>query len=237
MLNILLGICANVLTLVIGVGLAWAWHLSVGRRKLMRFFGVASSERKVRIFIGNLQAQGVPRGYVGFEESFAARRLQGLFQSLIPGASNFSTALGFLRLADIDAEVVPAMPGDPSIILDQSSISIGSNLSNQASAMIERDLKSPVHSDTSGAFAIVIPNLEPIRSPYHGVLVKLCRNGKCFFYAFGAAEYGSAGAAHYLVNNWRVMQKKYGNEVQFYYLIDASGGAQTAISVADHKLI
>lgn len=237
MCDILKGITANLLTLAIVILIAWSWHVTAGRLKLMRFFGLAK-DKTLRIFIGNLGAPNAPEGLVAFEESSEARNLEGLFRSLIPGLGAQPGLFRFLQVGDADVKVMRGRPGDPEVTLEHSVISLGSPMSNHASALIGTELQSPVRLNLNRhPWAIEIPSILPVTSISHGVIVRLCRGGKCFFCLFGIIEPGTAAAARYLLRNWRSMGRKYGEGVSFYYLVEArNDGSGSIVSVADHEL-
>lgn len=230
-------ITANVLTLVVGGSIAWAWHVLLGRRRLMQFFGM-TSDQTLRIFIGNLSAPNAPDGLVGFEECSEARNLEGLFQSLVPGLSTQTGLLRFLQVGDADVRVIRGRPGDPCVNLEHSAVSLGSPMSNHASTLIETELHNPVRLNLSRhPWAIEIPGLSPVTSVTQGVIVRLCRADRCFFCLFGITEAGTAAAARFLLTNWRSMDRKYPDGVPFFYLVEArNNGHQTVVAIADQTL-
>ena len=237
MISMLRVITANLLTLALGVVLGWLWHITLGRKKLMQFFGL-TKDQTLRIFIGNLGAPNAPDGLVAFEETSEARNLEGLFKSLIPGLSEQPGLFRFLQVADADVKVMRGKPSDPCVSLEHSVISLGSPMSNHASTLIETELQSPVRLNLARhPWAIEIPGLAPVTSPSHGVIVRLCRGEKCFFYLFGITEPGTAAAARYLLANWRAMGRKYKEGVAFYYLVEGrNDGRRSVVSVADRAL-
>ena len=85
--ELVVGIVANILTVVVVVVVLALWEFGVKRRRLFKFFGLAQ-EKTLRIFIGHIPHDAVPQGLVGFEESSAALRLAELFESPIPGLSD-----------------------------------------------------------------------------------------------------------------------------------------------------
>ncbi len=100
--------------------------------------------------------------------------------------------------------------------------------------MIEKEL----HCSVKYAEQILyVPNFQPITNPRQGVVVKICANGNHYFYVAGATEPTTAGCARYLMKNWRVMRKKYGDNKSFFYLIEVKTDSQkTPFSFADHSL-
>jgi len=238
MRDILIGIPANFLTLVLTFLVAWLFYVFAGRRRLMNFFGLRE-EKILRIFIGHVPQSGIPQGLVGFEESSEARNLEDLFKSFIPGLSEQPGFLKYLQIADIDVKVLPAKKSDPRVTLDQSSISVGLRTSNYASALIEDELRCPVHfNDPTGSIDGPGLPLVPRGSETKGVVVRICRDDRCFFYVAGITEPATAGAARYLLKNWRSMSKKYPDGVSFYFLVEVKNDSrQTVVSLADHELV
>jgi hypothetical protein len=235
--DIIKTITANILTLALGVLLAWLWHVTLGRRKLMRFFGL-TKDKTLRIYIGNLGDPNAPGGVVAFEESSEARNLGGLFQSLVPGLSEHRGLFRFLELADADVKVVRGRPSDPEVNLEHSVISLGSPMSNHASTLIETNLKSPVRLNRSSLpMAIEIPGLPSVSSMAQGVIVRLCRSDKCFFYLFGITEPGTCAAARYLLRNWRSMSRKYREGEAFCYLVESRANDRRGVVLIADRLL
>jgi hypothetical protein len=229
------GVLANLVTLALTALVALFLYLVLGRRALLRFFGV-DRRRNLRIYVGHVAHPNVPKGYVGFEEVSEAKNLEALFKSVIPGLSDQSGVLRFLQIADIQTEILPGAQNDPGVKIDQSTIALGSSRSNYASQLIEKELKCPVWVDNYTA-QLHIPNLSPITSLQQGVAVRLCRDTNHYFYVFGGDEPTTAGCTRFLTQNWRAMQRKYGDDKSFYYLLEVKNdNRKTVISIADHEL-
>jgi hypothetical protein len=228
---------ANFLTLALLFGLSWGYHALLGRRALMRFFGL-TKDRTLRIFIGHLGDPNSPDGPVGFEESSEARNLEYLFRPLLPGLADRPGPFRFLQLLDTDVKVLRGRPGDPGVNLEHSAVSLGSPMSNHASKLIESTLKSPVRLNLSrNPWAIEIPGSLPVNSTAQGAIVRLCRPDRCFFYVFGITEPATSAAASYLFHNWRSMRKRYRDGSSFYYLVERqNGGNGGVVAIADHAL-
>jgi len=230
-----IGVLANIITAFLTLTIALLWFVFVGRRKLLRFFGIQKT-KQLRIYTGHIKQEGIPLGVVGFEEISEAKNLERLFRSTVPGQSGL---FRFLQLTDIDVEVLPARQNDATVSLGQSVISLGLRTSNHASLLIERELKCPVHFDDAKR-AIVGPNsleLVPYSSGTKAVVVRLCHDDKHYFYLAGFTEPATACAARFLLRNWRSMHKRYSPGKSFYYLVEMKPDSiNTVISLAEHEL-
>jgi hypothetical protein len=72
--------------------------------------------------------------------------------------------------------------------------------------------------------AITIPNFHLFTDTYIGFIQKIVdtKNKRFFFYIAGLSEYATAGSAYYLVDNWKDLQKMYGNDSPFCVLVKVS---------------
>lgn len=72
--------------------------------------------------------------------------------------------------------------------------------------------------------SIEIPNFAPFLDTYVGFIQKIFdnQNKRFFFYIAGLSEYSTAGSAYYLVDNWKTLQKMYGNDSSFCILVKVS---------------
>jgi len=233
-MDILLGVIANFVTLAITVAAALIFYVFAGRRSLLRFFGIERS-KSLRIFTGHIPGNS-PQGLIGFEEAGEARNLEGLFRSVIPGLSSQPGLLQFVQLADIDVQVLPGRKGSSS--LDESVISLKLRTTNHATELIEDALNSPVRWDRNAQGTISTADMElvPKGCDTKGVVVRLCHGNKAFFYVAGIREPATAGAARYLLRNWRSMRQKYGDKKSFYYVVELKGSSGDVVSLADHEL-
>jgi hypothetical protein len=232
--NICSGLIANFLTLLLTFLIAWLLYAILGRRSLLKFFGVVEA-KFLRIYIGHVPNSNVPRGFVGFEEISEAKNIEALFKSVIPGLENQPGVLRFLQVADIKTEILPGEKDHKDVTLEHSFISLGSPTSNFASELLETELKNPVKCDriTGG---IQIPHLPPIANN-QAVVVRLCSRNRSFFYVAGKDEPMTASGARFLIENWKTMRKRYSDRNSFYYLVEVRNDTRkTVVSVANDEL-
>lgn len=208
-------VLANLFTIFITALFAWVWYRVSLRRRLSSFFGLGKG-KVIRIFIGHVHADDPPQGYVGFEESSAAYKLQTLFKSPLPG---FSEWLKSIQVGDIDVEVIPGKNGDETVTLEHSAISIGARNSNYASKLIEDQPHCKIHF-IENPLSIQIANLPPITSRSQCVIARIHIDHKSYFYVLGLTEPGTAVAARYLFRRWNSMRKENPGGTSFYYLIE-----------------
>jgi hypothetical protein len=79
---------------------------------------------------------------------------------------------------------------------------------------IEKNIKS----------AIIVRGLEPITDKHFGFVERIVdhEQQKCIFYVAGITEFGTAGAAYYLVNHWRELYEQYGDKKSFLKVLRLS---------------
>ena len=150
---ILENIVADVLVLFMGISVAWLYALAVGRRRLLKFFGVAKS-RRVTLYVsrlnvlrfGSLGADGLFRSYQGsavpFSEMRVAERFRDLFNYFVPSWVDKPAWLKRLLISDVELEIMQG----PPVMKDTSGaytlITLGSPAYNQVSRFVERKLQS-----------------------------------------------------------------------------------------------
>jgi len=235
MFEFLINVLANLITIVITVVAGWLFYRCFGRRQLMSFFGV-DREKILRIYVGSVSNPIAPKGFVGFEEINEAKNLEGLFKSVIPGLADQPGLLKFLQVSDIQTIVLPAAPSSNDVTLAHSLISLGCPWSNYASSLLEKELPSPVKF-TGDPFSLQIPRLPPIAAENQGIVVKICRGDRHYFYIAGKLETTTAGCARYLIQNWKMMRKKYGDKTSFYYLLEVKNDSMRGVdSIGNDKL-
>jgi hypothetical protein len=226
------GVVANLATLLVTGLVAWLWYVSLGRRGLMKFFGVARG-KPLRIYVGHVPSPE-RLGYVGFEEISQAKDVEAMFKSVVPGLGNQPGLLRLLQVADIQTEILSAAPNSQDVTLDHSLVSLGLPTSNFASFLLETELHSPVKYNRNTC-CIEIPFLKPIDANDQGFVVRIHYGDKNYFYVGGKPETTTAGCARYLIQNWKSMRKRYGDKTSFYYLLRVVDPG-TVISMTDHEL-
>jgi hypothetical protein len=227
------GLLTNIITLILTLLIAWLLYASFGRRGLLKFFGVEEG-KLLRIYVGHIPVPSVPKGFVGFEEITEAKNIEALLKSVIPGLGDQPGLLKFLQVADIKTEILPGQPNHADVTLDYSFISLGSPSSNFASRLLETELKNPITSDVNST--IHIPHLSPI-ADNQAVIERICSQNKNYFYIAGKYEPMTAGGARFLIQNWKLMRKKYGDRTSFYYLVEVRNDSRrSVISVANNEI-
>jgi hypothetical protein len=230
-----INILANLITVVVLLVMGWFFYVLFGRRKLMSFFGV-EREKILRIYVGSVSNPNAPKGFVGFEEISEAKNLEALFKSVIPGLADQPGLLKFLQVSDIQTIILPAAPDSKDVTLAHSLISLGCPWSNFASSLLEKELRSPVKFN-GDPFFLQIPRLPRITAENQGIVVKICRGDRHYFYIAGKLEPTTAGCARYLIQNWKLMRKKYGDKTSFYYLLEVmDDNLKSVVSIGNDEL-
>jgi len=236
-INMVDGIISSVIgtfiyTLLIIV-IGWGVYYITGRRKLLKFWGISDTKRLV-IYLSNINVvKGGSRGldntyktYSGltvlYNEQNVASKFKEKFNYLVPSLSDSPSFLSKIFFADIQvgSKISPSIVSEVESV--SSIISFGSPAYNIASSMIESCENSSVKF-IEDMTCIQIKNVPNIKDPTNGFIQKLVinndNNHRCLFYVAGLAEQGTIGAAHYLVDNWNVLQKKYKDNESFIILL------------------
>jgi len=232
-INMVDGIISSVIgtfiyTLLIIV-IGWGVYYITGRRKLLKFWGISDTKRLV-IYLSNINvvkggSKGLDNTYktysgltVLYNEHAVVSKFQVMFNYLVS-----SSRLGKIFFADIQvgSKISPSIVSEVESV--SSIISFGSPTYNIASSMIESCENSSVKF-IKDMTCIQIKNYSKIISDgANGFIQKLVinnnNNHRCLFYVAGLAELGTIGAAHYLVDNWNVLQKKYKDNESFIILL------------------
>jgi len=241
--QILTGIISNTLFVLLWIAFGIVIYRLVGRRSLLRFFGI-SGDRRLRIYIGQLTI--IPRdsaardaiqrmfhgSTVGFLESIEARRIAELFLFLIPGLSGLPNFLSRIFLADVTVDIEPAAFAPAEPLLDCSYISLGTPAFNTSSAFIEEKVRNDLGFRDNNS-QLLIPGLQPIlreTDEWQGVIARLTYSGIRIFYLAGFNDFGTAGAAYYLRRNWRALHSRFGNS-DFYVLITVPTADYSSVRV------
>ena len=217
--------------LIIIIG--WGTYCITGRRKLLKFFGISSTKRLV-IYLSNIRVNqfgskgvdGKDRSYAGstvvYNEQNVASKFKERFNYLVPSLSDSPSFLSKILFSDIQVRSKISPLNDSELESVSSIISFGSPAYNIASSMIESCGNSSVKF-IEDMTCIQIKNVPNIKDPTNGFIQKLVinndNNHRCLFYVAGLAEQGTIGAAHYLVDNWNVLQKKYKDNESFIILL------------------
>jgi len=226
-MTILLGIAANVLTVILVIGLGWLAYVLGHRRKLVSFFHLGKS-RQVILYTSSLRVlrggavgvDGQPRSFSGVAipqyEAKVVAAFQQLFNTAAPDPYGISGRLRHLRYVDIDVRVEPSPLAKGDVTQTATFVAIGSPAYNAASARIEEDL-SPLARFSPDFGELELPCAPPI-SDANCCLVQRTADpstGQTAFYLAGRSEAASAGAAYYLLRDWRRLAKRYGSSRPF----------------------
>ncbi len=236
-----MNMCENIISSVIGafiytffiIIIGWGIYYFTGRRKLLKFFGI-SSKKRLEIYLSNIRV--VKGGSVGldninrcfdgssvaYNEQNVASKFKEKFNYLVPSLSESPSFLSKILFSDIQVRSNISPLKESELESVTSIISFGSPAYNIASLMIEKCENSHVKFDDDNA-SIQIKNIPKINDTTNGFIQKLVinkdNNRRCLFYVAGISECGTIGAAHYLVDNWKVLQKKYKDNESFIILL------------------
>jgi hypothetical protein len=228
-INVLAGIVANVLFVVITIGIGIV-VLRIRRRALLRFWGIPDS-RKIRVYLshlrivqgGALDASGSARSYQGSVvtqmESQMGELLKSLFVAPLPGGAAQPNWIQALLFVGADVEVHPAPLDAAQIDQEATVVSLGSPGYNTVSEAIETNCNSPVRF-VNGNTAIQLPGNLIITNQWQGVVVRLLSGDRYWFYAAGLSEAGTAAAAYHLAKSWRHLDRRYRQSPSFYVAVE-----------------
>jgi hypothetical protein len=231
--NIIGGVISNFIFLLLIVGIGWTIYFFTERRKLLGFFNIKNTKRLV-IYLGNLRiiqggslgTDNLTRGYCGttivYSEQVTATKYKERFNYLVPSISESPTFLSKILFSDIIVTSLPSPLSENEIEANCSIISFGSPGYNKVSEVIEN------YADTSVRFTndnstIQLDNIPPLNDPFNGFIQRLVinndRSSRSIFYVAGLSEHGTIGAANYLINNWKQLRRKYGDNSSFYIVV------------------
>lgn len=227
--NISSGIIANLLFVAIMICLGWTIYYLTERKKLLSFFNISDTKRMV-IYLSNLRiisggSLGIdnnPRGYSGttvvYGEQETASKYKESFNYLAPSLSESPSFMSNILFADIKVTSLPSPLTEDEIEANSSIISFGSPGYNKVSEFIE-NLPDSVMKFVNDNREIQITNLPNFTDTRLGFIQRLVVNQedvtRSIFYTAGLAEIGTVGAAYYLVKNWKLLRKTYGDNTSF----------------------
>ena len=231
--NIGAGIIANLLFAGIIVLIGWTIYYFTERRKLLSFFSITDTKRIV-IYLSNLRitrggsigVDNQPRAYSGttvvYGEQETASRYKESFNYLVPSLSESPSFMSKILFADIKVTSLPSPLTDGEIETNSSIIAFGSPGYNKVSEFIE-NLDDSVMQFVDDNNAIQITELPNFTDSRLGFIQRLVVNqddvNRSIFYTAGLAEIGTVGAANYLIKNWKLLRKKYGDNISFIIAI------------------
>lgn len=231
--NILIEIVGGLLFTILVIGIGWIFYFATERRHLLGFFNITTTKRLV-IYLSNLRivkggSVGIdnkPRNYYGttviINEQLAATQFKEKFNYLVPSLSESPTFLSKILFADIKVTSFPSPLTEHEIEANCSIISFGSPGYNKMSEIIEANNNSVVKFVDDNR-AIQITGIPKINDPQNGFIQRIVTNQngvqRSLFYAAGLTERGTIGAANYLMNNWKYLQRKFKNTDSFIILL------------------
>lgn len=226
-------VLANLATLVLVAGVIYLFGWASRRRKLLRFFlgrGYLSGPTDpFRIYLSGLEIRHSPGAFASIWEYSEARDVCTLFDSLIPGPSGNPGLFRTFKLAGVDYEIKPVREADDVDILSNSCLVIGSPMYNNAAREFQEKLSSSVRivreqsGNLSSPWQLEIPFEAPNQDPMRGVIVRLRRDGRSYFYVAGLTESSTAGALYFLRTKWLDLYKRFGNEKPFLVQVQVTG--------------
>lgn len=227
--NINSGLIANFLFAIIIIVIGWMIYFLTERRKMLNFFNITETKRLV-IYLSNLRIirggsigiDNQPRAYAGptvvYGEQVTASKYKERFNYLVPALSESPSLLSKILFADIKVTSLPSPLSENEIEANSSIISFGSPGYNKVSEFIEN------HHDSIMRFVndnseIQVTNLPNLTDGEIGLIQRIAvqQDGvnRSLFYVAGLAEHGTVGAANYLLNNWKLLRKKYRDDESF----------------------
>ena len=238
MVDFLTSILANVATLALAGLVIYLVGWIKRRRMLLRFFTGQSSLlpscNRFLIHISTLNRS--PGGLSSVWEFTEARNLQDLFFSLVPGPSGNPGLFRDFMVSGLECEIQAVREGDNPDILPTNCLVVGSPMFNDAAQKYQRQLTSPVYFEPTdpanrlSAYRLHVPHERPNDDERRGVIVRICRDGKSYFYAAGRTEYSTAGALYLLRRKWHELYKHFGADKSFVVQVQAASDDYRLVS-------
>lgn len=230
MMNFLISIFANLATMGLVALLIYLLGWFGRRRMLLRFFTGHSSlspgSDRMIIHISTLNL--APEGLCSIWEFEEARNLQDLFLSLVPGPSGKPGLFRDFMVSGLGCEIKAVREGDDPDILLSNCLVVGSPMYNDAAQKYQQQLKSPVWFEATdagsrrSAYSLHVPFEGPIYDDGRGVVVRIRRDGKSYFYTAGRTAYSTAGALYLLRRKWFELYKQFGTDKSFLVQVQAA---------------
>lgn len=229
--NIIAGVIANVVFLLLVVAIGWVIFAVTRRRRLLRFFGILTS-RRIIIYLSNLRivpggALGVDnrqRSYQGsavtFGEMLVASRIRETFNYPVPSLSDRSGFLSKILISDVQVQIRPSPLNEGEIETSCSYITLGSPGYNITSKHAESTMHSRAHFQNDNQ-EMVVGDAPADNDTTHGFVERIIDrdNGRAIFYAAGLSELATIGATHFLVQQWEQLRWRYGNDRPFTVML------------------
>ncbi|MBP1469026.1 hypothetical protein EYB53_025175, partial [Candidatus Chloroploca sp. M-50] len=230
-LNILSGVFANLIVILLFAGLGWLAYKLLRRDVLLQFFGVYK-DRHVTIYLSNLSImlggaydnKGVPRSYQGqavaMKEMLVAIKFRESFNQVFPGLSDQPGFLSRLLLSDMKVNIIISSEEHKYLESRNTIISLGSPGYNSFSKYIENNLKSRA-SFVVDCNAFQIDHLDSFTGSEFGFIEKIVdkKRRQTIFYVAGLTDVGTVGAADFLLREWEYLSTKFKADESFVQLL------------------
>ena len=233
LINIVLGIIANIVSTLLLILAGWIIYFFSERRLHLNFFNISSTKRIV-IYLSNLRIvqggsigpDGMHRNYQGtavvYTEQIAANKFKDSFNFLAHSFSKSPSYLSKILFSDINVASIPSPLTNDEIESNCTIISFGSPGYNLVSKKIEEYAESQIRMANNNT-EIDIDNIPIITFIDAGFIQRIIKNTngiqKSAFYVAGLSERGTVGAANYLAKNWKQLNKKFKNDESFIVLL------------------
>lgn len=231
MTNFLTSVLANIITICLVVLTVYLLGWLRGRRMLLRFFTGQSTllpgRNKFAIYLSSLECRPSPGGFASIWELTEAWKLKELFVSLLPGPSGNPGLFRDFMVSGLDCEIIPVREGEQLDILVSNCLVVGSPMFNDAAQQYQQRLNSPVRFDPSNsadrrsAYRLFLPHEKPNEDDKRGVIARMRRDGKSYFYVAGRTEYSTVAALYVLRSKWYGLYKQFGSEKSFVVQVQA----------------
>lgn len=208
---------------------AWVISNAVQRQK-KRFFCFGDS-KSVTVYLSNIRQLGIgTRGIDDVTRTFneasvpvTEMELASLYRLFLVSASS-RLRMKNLLLSDVHIGLEPSPLDITTVEKMKTIISMGSPGYNKASEYIENELHSLgrfVDQNT----AIEMSGTPPYDNPLYSYVQRAINTdtGQVAYYVAGITSRGTQGAAFYLLDKWRDLQKKYEDDRPFCVVLKISG--------------
>jgi hypothetical protein len=247
--NIWTNVFANVVTVGSSLGLAWLLFWRGGRHPLTKFFG-PSKELSATIFIGNVRSQkpdsaaagrsgssGAEAGLQGVKEAAAAMSIQRLLASPFPLFTGQAGFLGSLGIVNSNVQISAPRSEDEVDFGTSTVICLGSSKHSPAARLLELRFGSMARvqecCNETDEWEIVLPD-DSFRRKDRAFIHRWKYGERFFFYIAGRNEDGTVGAARYLVENWRDLQRRYKKGRPFCLVVEIKDDDPRTVRLVKH---
>lgn len=249
--NIIGGLISDLIFLILIIIIGWIIYFLTERRQLLSFFNIKETKRLV-IYLGNLRitkygslgTDDKPRSYQGgavvYKEQVTAAKYKERFNYLVPSISESPRFLSKILFSDIKVTSFPSPLTENEIEANCSIISFGSPGYNKVSEVIEEYPESKIGFVNDNT-EIRLNDIPSLNDPLNGFIQRLVLSSKgskrSVFYVAGLSEHGTIGAANYLIDNWRQLRSRYGDNTSFVVIIRFSTSNFENYTIVSERII